>query len=78
MIKARWWRDRAIHIAKQFCPLRKGVSWAFQSRKLSSESLMVIRWFRTVIGVVGSSCEGWVGLIDTLDEAIDKSREEVG
>ena len=39
---------------------------------------MVIRWFRTVIGVVGSSCEGWVGLIDTLDEAIDKIREEIG
>ena len=39
---------------------------------------MVIRWLRTVIGVVGSGCEGWVGPVDTLDEAIDKSREEVG
>ena len=39
---------------------------------------MVIRWLRTVIGVVGSGCEGWVGPVDTLNEAIDKSREEVG
>ena len=39
---------------------------------------MVIRWLKTVIGVVGSGCEGWVGPVDILDKAIDKSREEVG